>query len=141
MIDDGPRLPPRAGVPGGPPGRRVAHAVVLDEHEAPPVRSRRSTLTQLWVTAVLVVLGGVVAVLVTWYVPADLDSCPADRSVLECSDAMLATIVPGLAAVAALLVWLVGSVARERRGGLVWCWVAVVVAALPATFLVPGLVV
>jgi len=31
------------------------------------------------------------------------------------------------------------QLARERRGGLVWCWVAVVVAALPAGFLVPGL--
>ena len=105
------------------------------------MRSRRSTLTQLAVSAVLVALAGVMDVLITWYVPSGIDSCPPDRSVLDCSDAMTATVVPGLAAMGALLVWLVGSMARERRGGLVWCWVAAVLAALPAVFLVPGLVV
>jgi len=115
-----------------------AGPVTFAEPDEAPVRSRRSTLAQLAVTAVLVGLAAVMDVLVSWHVPAGIDSC-ADGAILDCPEAMTVTIVPGLAAMAGLLVWLVGSMARERRGGLAWCWVAVVVAALPAVFLVPGL--
>lgn len=113
----------------------------LTEPPATPlVRSRRSTVTQLTVTAILVVLAAVMDVLITWWVPSRIESCPPDEAILDCQAAMAATVIPGLAAIAGLVVWLVGSMARERRGGLVWCWLAVIVAALPAAFLVPGLV-
>lgn len=106
-----------------------------------PVRSRRSTLAQEIVSALLLAVAAVGDVLIAWFLPTDLESCPADVAILDCPDALTVTITPGLAAVGALVVWLVGTMARERRGGLFWCWAGAVVAFLPWLFAVPGLVV
>lgn len=108
--------------------------------EAAPVRSRRSTLAQEVVSALLLAVGAVGDVLIAWFLPTELDSCPPEAAILDCSDALTVTVTPGLAAVGALLVWLVGSMARERRGGLLWCWIGAVVAFAPWVFAVPGLV-
>ncbi len=121
-----------AASPAAPP------TVAADD--AQPSPRRRSVLAHLVVTAVLVGAAAVMDVLISWYLPPDVPSCPPDGALLDCADAMTALLVPGAAAVAGLVVWLVGAMARERRGGVVWCWVAVVVAAAPAVFLVPGLV-
>lgn len=108
--------------------------------EPPPVRSRRSTIVQEVLTALLLAVGAVGDVLIAWYLPTRLDSCPPDVAILDCTDALTVTITPGVAAVGALLVWLVGTMARERRGGLVWCWLGALVAFAPWLFAVPGLV-
>ena len=107
---------------------------------AAPVRSRRSTLTQEVVSAMLLGVGAVGDVLIAWFLPTELDSCPPDVAILDCSDALTVTVTPGLAAIGALLVWLVGTMARERRGGLAWCWAGAVVAFAPWLFAIPGLV-
>lgn len=107
---------------------------------AAPVRSRRSTLVQQVVSALLLAVAAVGDVLIAWYLPTELDTCPAGGAILDCPDAMTVTVVPGLSAIGALIVWLVGALARERRGGLVWCWVGAVLAFAPWAFAVPGLV-
>lgn len=104
-----------------------------------PVRSRRSTLAQEIVSALLLAVAAVGDVLIAWFLPTELDSCPDEVAILDCPDALTVTITPGLAAVGALVVWLVGTMASERRGGLVWCWAAAVVAFAPWLFAVPGL--
>ncbi len=106
-----------------------------------PVRSRRSTLVQEVVSALLLAVAAVGDVLIAWFLPAELDSCPPDVAILDCADGLTVSITPGLVAVGALVVWLVGTMARERRGGLVWCWAGAVVAFCPWLFAVPGLVV
>lgn len=106
-----------------------------------PVRSRRSTLVQEVVSALLLAVAAVGDVLLAWYLPTELDSCPPDVAILDCSDALTVTVTPGMAAIGALVVWLVGTMARERRGGLVWCWAGAIVAFAPWTFAVPGLLV
>lgn len=106
-----------------------------------PVRSRRSTLVQEVVSAVLLAVAVVGDVLIAWELPTRLETCPPDVAILDCSEALTVTVTPGLSAVGALVVWLVGTMARERRGGLVWCWAAAVVAFAPWLFAVPGLVV
>ncbi|GEN79358.1 hypothetical protein [Actinotalea fermentans] len=105
-----------------------------------PVRSRRSTLVQEILTAILLAVGAVGDVLIAWVMPTRLDSCPPDVAILDCPDALTVTITPGVAAIGALLVWLVGTLARERRGGLAWCWIGAVVAFAPWVFAIPGLV-
>lgn len=107
----------------------------------PPVRFRRSKLVQEIVSALLLAIGATGDVLIAWFVPTELTSCAADVAILDCPDAMTVALTPGLAAVGALVVWLVGTMARERRGGLVWCWAGAVVAFAPWLFAVPGLVV
>lgn len=119
---------------------RPSPVVTVPLDATPPVRSRRSTLVQQVVTAVLLAIGAAGDVLIAWVMPTRLDSCPPDVAILDCSDALTVTITPGLAAIGALLVWLVGTLARERRGGLAWCWVGAVVAFAPWVFAVPGLV-
>ncbi len=109
--------------------------------ESPPVRSRRSTIVQEVLSALLLAVGAVGDVLIAWYLPTRLESCPADVAIFDCADALTVTITPGVAAIGALLVWLVGTMARDRRGGLVWCWLGAVVAFAPWLFAVPGLVV
>lgn len=121
-----------------PPTDQVSPGVLA---ATTPVRSRRSTLVQEVVSALLLAVAAVGDVLIAWFLPTDLESCPADVAILDCPDALTVTITPGLAAIGALVIWLVGTMARERRGGLVWCWVGAVVAFLPWLFAVPGLVV
>lgn len=106
-----------------------------------PVRSRRSTLVQEVVSALLLAVAATGDVLVAWFLPAELDTCPPEVAILDCADGLTVSITPGLAAVGALVVWLFGTMARERRGGLVWCWAGAVVAFSPWLFAVPGLVV
>lgn len=118
-------------------------APTTDQRAAPaaaaPVRSRRSTLVQEVVTALLLAAAVVGDVLIAWELPTRLETCPPDVAILDCSDALTVTVTPGLAAIGALVVWLVGTMARERRGGLVWCWAAAFVAFAPWLFAVPGL--
>ena len=114
---------------------------VLAPAEAAPVRSRRSTLVQEVLSAILLAIAATGDVLVAWFLPTEVTACPDGVAILDCSDALTVAVTPGLAAVGALVVWLVGTMARERRGGLVWCWVAAVVAFAPWLFAVPGLVV
>lgn len=109
--------------------------------EPAAVRSRRSTLVQEVVSALLLAIAATGDVLIAWFLPAELDSCPPEVAILDCADGLTVSITPGLAAVGALVVWLVGTMASERRGGLMWCWMGAVVAFAPWLFAVPGLVV
>lgn len=106
-----------------------------------PVRTRRSTKRQMVLSVLLLAIGAVGDVMIAWFLPTRLDSCPADVAIIDCPDALTVAVTPGVAAVGALLVWLVGTMARERRGGLVWCWLGAVVAFAPWLFAVPGLIV
>lgn len=121
-----------------PPTDQVIPGTPADR---PPVRSRRSTLAQEVVSALLLAVAAVGDLLIAWFLPTDLESCPPDVAILDCPDALTVTLTPGLAAVGALVVWLVGTMARDRRGGLLWCWAGAVVAFVPWLFAVPGLVV
>lgn len=109
--------------------------------EVVPVRSRRSTRVQEFVSMLLLAVAALGDVLIAWFLPTEVDSCPTGVAILDCSDALTVAVTPGLAAVGALVIWLVGTMARERRGGLVWCWVAAVVAFAPWLFAVPGLLI
>lgn len=120
-----------AASPAAPP------AVVDDVAPAP--RPRRP-VWQMAVTAVLVLAAAVMDVLISQNLPAEVPGCPPDGAYLDCPHAMTALLVPGAAAIGAVFVWLVGTLARERRGGVALCWIAVLLAAAPAAFLVPGLV-
>jgi hypothetical protein len=106
-------------------------------HEA----SSRPRLRAQVVSALLLAVAALGDVLVSWHVPGRLTSCPPEVAILDCSEALTVTVVPGLAAAGAVLVWFVGTVVGRRRGGVVWCWAGAVVAFAPWVFAVPGLAV
>lgn len=125
----------------GPRTAKPVKVSVETMAEPEPVRSRRSTFVQQIVSALLLLVAAVGDVLISWSLPTRLDSCPPDGAILDCSDALVVTVTPGAAAVGAALVWLVGAMVRDRRGGLAWCWIGAALAFAPWLFAVPGLVV